>query len=270
MTPGSDESPGQPSVPSVAAAFTILRTLRTSDTPLTLAELARATGLPKSSTHRLTATLLEQRVLLRETSTGRYSLGPDLVELARGFVEGDTRRDFHVVAEAVVAEIDQTVQLAILTAPDVTFVAYVDCSRPVRLATRVGRRLPAHATAAGKAILAFCPEEQVQQVVDAGLATVTSRTIVDAATFRGELAEVRGRGWALEAEESTPNLCCVAAPVFGDGERLFGAFTVCVAARTLPASRVEHYARLAVSAAHQISGRATASEAGAQAGGGSR
>ena len=83
-------------------------------------------------------------------------MGPKVVTWGSAFLRAINLIDeFRAVASPIVARIDETMQLAVLDWPDVIFVAYLDSKRPVRLVTEVGRRLPVHATAAGKALLAF-------------------------------------------------------------------------------------------------------------------
>lgn len=69
-----------------------------------------------------------------------------------------------------------------------TFLAFVDTDRPVRLATQVGRRLPAHASAAGKVLLAFSPDAVVERVITSGMPALTETTVTDPAVLRRQLA----------------------------------------------------------------------------------
>ena len=92
----------------------------------------------------------------RPGQRGGYRMGPKVMTWGSSFLRAVNLIDeFHVVAAPIVGRINETMQLAVLDWPDVVFVAHVDSNRPVRLATEVGRRLPAHATAVGKALLAF-------------------------------------------------------------------------------------------------------------------
>ncbi len=126
-------------------------------------------------------------------------------------------REFYRPAAPIHAQLDETIQLAVLSAPDVTFIARIDSTRAVRLVTHVGRRLPAHATAVGKAILAFSDPAEIEQVLAAGRRRLTDATITEPAALLEVLDQAQRDGHAREAEESSANLSCFAAPVFGPG-----------------------------------------------------
>jgi DNA-binding IclR family transcriptional regulator len=97
--------------------------------------------------------------------------------------------------------------------------------------------MPAHCTAAGKALLAFAPERVVDEIIAAGLERKTGRTIVVPELFRQELATVRTAHWALETEENVPGLRCIAAPIRGSG-RAIAAVSVSGPVHQVDVSRV--------------------------------
>jgi IclR family acetate operon transcriptional repressor len=108
------------------------------------------------------------------------------------------------------------------------FIARIDSTKVVRLVTQIGGRLPAHATAVGKAILAFSDAAEVDRIIAAHLPRLTANTITDPAAFRAELDRARRDGYATESEESSANLSCVSAPVFGPDDMVRAGITVCV------------------------------------------
>src|SRR6185437_10481707 len=107
----------------------------------------------------------------------------------------------------------QTVHLAVLDGTDVVYVTKLRSRTAPQLGSRVGGRLPAYATAVGKALLAFAGDEAVDRVVEAGLRPLGPGTITGAGRLREELAAIRETGIAYEAEESGPGVACAAAPV---------------------------------------------------------
>jgi IclR family acetate operon transcriptional repressor len=217
--------------PAVVTAFAILDLLAGRDTPARLAEVVTALRLPKTSALRVLRTLVSLDVVRRDTATGGYRIGPRLADYAHvpdGF-ESVLLRVFPDAARPLKERLDETVQLAILTGTTVTFVAKLDTSRPVRLVTYVGRQLPAHATASGKAILAHAGPSALQVVLDTGLPPVGPCTITDPAEFLATLERVRGAGYATETEESAANLRCFSAPVFDGAGIVRAAFSVCIA-----------------------------------------
>lgn len=108
----------------------------------------------------------------------------------------------------------------------------------------MGRTLPAHASATGKAILAFGPRQQVEAVIAAGLPALTERTITDPMVLRVELEQTRQLGYATESAESATNLSCLSAPVWGDSAGVVGAVALCIPIARLPVSHPSLDARL--------------------------
>ena len=142
--------------PAVITAVRVLDALTAFQGAATLDELTKLLDEPRSSVHRILNTLVESEILQRAGPRGGYRIGPKVMTWGSAFLQGGQhRRRVLEVATPIAARINETVQLAVLDSPDVVFVAYVDSERPVRLVSEVGRRLPAHATAVGKALLAF-------------------------------------------------------------------------------------------------------------------
>src|ERR1700759_4989812 len=173
---------------------------------LTLAQMVRRTGLPRSSAHRMLDRLVQLRWLRR---SGRdYELGMRLVELGSLAVHQDR---LVRAAGPLLAELHRAtglvVHLAVLDGPDVVYLEKVGDRMIGALPTRVGARQPAHCAAVGKAMLAY---NNQADVVD--LATRKTRySISTPAQLTAELAKVRAHGVACDREESLAGFGCVAA-----------------------------------------------------------
>jgi DNA-binding IclR family transcriptional regulator len=185
---------------------------------LTLAQIVRRTGLPRSSAHRMLERLVQLRWLRR---SGRdYELGMRLVELGSLAVHQDR---LVRAASPLLGELHRAtglvVHLVVVDGPDVVYLEKIgDRTIP----TRVGGRQPAHCTAVGKAILAYCDQ-------DAELDLQTRKTkysISSSSQLAIELAKVRAHGVAFEREESLLGFGCVAAPIGSPGEAV-AAVSVC-------------------------------------------
>ncbi|MCA2257473.1 IclR family transcriptional regulator [Mycobacterium avium] len=188
---------------------------------LTLAQIVRRTGLPRSSAHRMLERLVQLRWLRR---SGRdYELGMRLVELGSLAVHQDR---LVRAAGPLLGELHRAtglvVHLAVLDGPDVVYLDKVGDSPLAPIPTRVGGRQPAHCTAVGKAMLAY-REEATD--LDLG-ARPTKYSISSAPQLAAELAKVRAHGVAFEREESLLGFGCVAAPIGGPGEAA-AAVSVC-------------------------------------------
>ena len=185
---------------------------------LTLAQIVRRTGLPRSSAHRMLERLVQLRWLRR---SGRdYELGMRLVELGSLAVHQDR---LVRAASPLLGELHRAtglvVHLAVLDGPDVV---YLEKIGDQRIPTRVGCRQPAHCTAVGKAILAYCDQDAE---VDLRVRK-TKYSISSTSQLAVELAKVRAHGIAFEREESLLGFGCVAAPIGSPGEAV-AAVSVC-------------------------------------------
>lgn len=181
---------------------------------LTLSELARRSGVPKASVHRLCQELLEWGLLERaEPGTG-YRLGLLLFEMGQRVSRQRLLRDAALrPMEELLAATGATVHLAIRAGLDVLYVEKLTGLRPVAEPSSVARRLPLHATATGKVLLAFAPRDVLDETVRAGLPRVTPRTLVSPALLGAQLDRVRRERCATEVEECRLGYASVAVPV---------------------------------------------------------
>jgi DNA-binding IclR family transcriptional regulator len=187
---------------------------------LSLAQVVRRTGLPRSSAHRM----LELRWLRRH---GRdYELGMRLVELGSLAVHQDR---LHSAAQPFLHELHRAtglvVHLAVLDGSDVVYLEKIAGGLGAAIPTRVGGRQPAHCTAVGKALLAFSDPDKLDFDVDL-LTRKTRYSISTRRQLTEELAAIRARGVAYERAESVAGFGCVAAPIGDPGDPI-AAVSVC-------------------------------------------
>jgi IclR family acetate operon transcriptional repressor len=176
-------------------------------------ELARRTGMSPSTASRQLGTLLECGLVEFDEVTRRYRLGLRLVQLGNAVLSRLDVRDLarpHL--EALVAAVQETATLSVPGDPDAITIDFVPTAHYVQGVTRLGRPSIAHATAAGKVMLAFGRGVPVGR-----LAAYTERTIVDPAVLARELQRVRLAGWAEACGEREPDLNAVAGPVWDAG-----------------------------------------------------
>lgn len=223
--------------PSIATAFAILDHLAAAGEAVSLIEIVQALKLPKSTTFRVLGTLESVGAVTRGEHDKRYNLGAKFTDYARAAPTPSVVSRFLHDAGPILRTLDETAQFGVLTGVNVTFLACIDSTKPVRLVSYVGRTLPAHASATGKAILAFSSQREIDAVIGTGLPPLTDHTITSADRLLAELERIREVGYATECEESTSNLSCIAAPVLTDAGKVLGAITICVPRATLPTSR---------------------------------
>lgn len=198
----------------------------TPGTPeLSIRELARRSGVARSTAHRLVGELIDWGALER-TSTG-VRLGMKLFELGSLTPTSVTLRDAAVPYAHHLREVTQlTVNVAIRSGNDIVYLEKIT-SRSLRVPhSRQGGRGALHATGLGKAILAFSDADVVDEVTARPLAPLTAKSITDPAALRAELARVHERRVAYDVEESRLGLFCVAAPILDGRGRALGAISV--------------------------------------------
>lgn len=204
--------PDTADVPAIRRAHDILRTLAAQPGPVKASELMRVCNLPRSSLYLLLDSLERRRWI--ERREGGYIVGIELMALGAAYLRHDSLQTaFHRVAAEFVARCNEVVQLAALDGFEVVYLAREDARRQVRLVSDLGLRLPAHACALGKAMLAGLDPAELDARLPAKLARVTERTLATPEALRRELEEVRRDGLAQDREEVTAGLVCFAAYV---------------------------------------------------------
>jgi DNA-binding IclR family transcriptional regulator len=211
-------------------------------------EIARAAGLPVPTAHRILAALTGRKYLARDEGTRRFRLGPaalDLGERARAVL--DLRQAALPVLRRLARETDET---ALLTVPNderdrSICLERVESSQPLRLSVEPGRRLPLHAGASQKALLAFLGEEEIERIAAGSLEQLCRATITDPEALRSNLAEARERGWAISFEETNIGVWGVAVPLLDvQGAAVAAIGLAGPSARLSPEEVVDHLERL--------------------------
>ncbi len=186
------------------------------DTYLGVNELARRTGIPKATVSRLVKDM--EGVGFLERSGARVGLGLRLFELGE---RASRRRSVREVALPFMADLreatGQTIHLAVLDGTEVVYVEILRGRNAPRFPSAVGRRLPAHATGVGKALLAGSPNDVIDAVIAAGLQRVGPRTITAPGSLLRQLKRISASGIAYEHEESAPGVACVASAIHVNG-----------------------------------------------------
>jgi DNA-binding IclR family transcriptional regulator len=210
----------------ITRALGLLTCFDARDRDLSAAELARRCGLPRSTTHRM-ATELVQNGLLERIPGGHFRLGLALFELGQlALVQRGLRDSAATFLADLSSATHQSAHLAVLDGTEVVFLDVITPSPAPRSHIRIGGRLPATATAVGKAILAFSPPPIMDAVLGAGLKRLTAHSITDETRMRAELTEIRRTGIAYDNQEQSLGTSCCGAPIFGHHNEPIGAISV--------------------------------------------
>jgi DNA-binding IclR family transcriptional regulator len=196
-------------VKSADRTVELLEVLSASDRRLTLTELHRELSYPKSSLYMLLQTLVNRGWVEVEPDRGTYGIGVRALLVGTSYLDHDpVVRAAIRVMEQVRQTVNETVHLARLDGADVVYLASRESEHHLRVVSRVGRRLPAHSTSLGKALLATYSDEQVRKLLPESLEPLTEHTHTDREKLIEELAQIREQGFAVDREENTLGLRC--------------------------------------------------------------
>lgn len=213
------EQPG--AIDLLERAFDILDVFREGPGQrLGVTQIAHRVGLPKSSVHRILASLVSLEAIERDGHD--YQLGMRLFELGEHVPR---KRDLREAALPFMEDLyevtHETIHLAVLDGTEVLYIERIQGHNKYRqLASRVGGRLPAHCTGVGKALLSFNPESVTALLSRGTLEARTAYTITSPRVLVEELAKIRQRGLATDRDESAIGIHCVATPIILAGKAI--------------------------------------------------
>lgn len=213
---GPSEQTGQErpagGVQSIERAFDLLELLADAGGEVGLSQLAETSGLPLPTIHRIMRTLVA-RGYARQQPSRRYALGPRLIRIGEtaGRALGAWARPYLATLTEAVGE---TTNMAVLDGDQVMYVAQVPSPHPMRMFTEVGRRVDAHCTAVGKAVLAQLPAAEVDRLLaHTDLRPQTDRSITSLTELHAQLATIRAQGYAVDDGEQEEGVRCLAVAV---------------------------------------------------------
>lgn len=241
---------------SLLKAIDIMELFSDENPRLSLAQIAARLSMPKSTAHNLLNTL-RSRGYIEKMEGDQYALGRQIVALASSVCVNLELRDR---AAPLLRELaDACGDSVYLTVPDghkCLYVYAVESSHRLNARTAMGVRAHMHCTGVGKAMLAYLPEERVNEIVGAaGLPGFTSRTITDRRRLDEELAAIRERGYSTDSGEHEEGNYCVGAPIFDDRGRLAGACSFAGPDPQIVGSKVGDLAACVTYTAREISRR---------------
>lgn len=212
--------------------FAIIETVVSGqDKGVTYSEIVAALDFPRSSVHRLLKALTEVGYLNFNPETKRYFGSLRLAALGAEVMSHFHLRE-HVRSHLLELhrETDHTTNLGVLDGTMGVFVDKIESKDfGIKLFSEIGKTFPLHCTGLGKALLAFSPVDTVTKLLEVPLKALTEKTITEPEVLRRELALIRDQGYALDNEEITRGIMCVASPVFG-----FQGEVVCAVSITFP------------------------------------
>ncbi|HEY3142358.1 MAG TPA: IclR family transcriptional regulator C-terminal domain-containing protein [Acidimicrobiales bacterium] len=213
-------------VQSLARGLTVFAAFSRERPTLTLSEVAQATGLSRATARRLLFTLCSLGYASNDGK--RFALTPKVLDIGYAYLSSlDLAGIAQSEMEALAEQTHESCSAAVLDGSEIVYVARVPTKRIMAISLGLGSRLPAYAASMGRVLLAdLRPAELDAHLAQTSLVALTPRTIVDEATLRAELDQVRTQGWALVDQELEEGVRSVAAPLRNGQGRAVAALNV--------------------------------------------
>jgi DNA-binding IclR family transcriptional regulator len=246
-------SPNYP-IESVDKALRVMK-LFMARPSITVSEASDELEVGRSTAHRLLAMLVYHGFVRQDGRSRAYLPGPTLVELGLAVVrQMDIRVIAHPYLEALSKEVGETVHLATLVGPEVLYIDCVEGEKSLRLGNRVGRSVPAYASATGKVLLAQLEPEEVRRLFPSGrLRRLTPRSVASRRELETQLPKIQANGYAINVEENEEGLSSIAVPILDGAGNVHGAVAVGGPSTRLTPDALERLSPKVVGCARQIS-----------------
>ncbi len=202
-------------IKSLEKAVHLISLICQHSAPIKLENLVKISGMKKTSCFRILQTLVRSGFLGRDGDTNGYFIGPKLISIGLSAFD---RRGLRELALPVMRDLRHktktTVNLAILSGPEVIFLERLQSAHIIEANLRVGSRLPVHLSSMGKVILAYLPEPELEPILkQVRFERKTEKTITSIRALKEELREIHVKGFALNNEELEKGLFAIAAPL---------------------------------------------------------
>ncbi len=218
-----------PRIQSVNRALDILELCARRRNSLGVTEISRALRITKGAAHALVTTLADREYLQQETETRRYRLGVKSLQLGLSFAQNSwLGRAVHPWADQLCDRFQEEVHVALLAGDVALIINRFEPKRPHILPfIEIGSALPIHASAAGKALLAFAPADTREKILKtAPLNPFTPNTLTGRAALRKELDRIVRQGYSLDREEALKGVCCAGAPIRDQSGKVVAAVSL--------------------------------------------
>lgn len=194
----------------------LLETLANATSPMTIADLSDALGMPKQTVQRLVTELERLGILTRGVPKNRILFGPKFRSLSINSLRAETvLQTTRPILGDLVRVVKETCNIGVLAEREVVYVDRLECDWPLRVQLQPGSGVPVHCTAIGKLLLAYLPKiVRLKRFQSAPLARYTTNTITDPQLLEDHLAGVREKGYAVNNQEDWLGLIALAVPIF--------------------------------------------------------
>lgn len=242
-------------IPVIDRMMDLLAALEQRGSGMTISELTAVLQQPRTTVYRILNTLQLHDVVRRDDA-GAYHLGARLLTLASHVASRASDIDLVAIAQPFIdqlaSELGEGVKLSVIDNEGILVLAAAQGRREYALTVAPGQRMPVHAGAASKLLLAYLEPEELARWLNRPLTAFTSKTVTDPKRLRAELARIRRLGWAQDKGENAPSIQAFAAPVFTKSGKMVAALSVPFLTGTETA-RMEVIRMAAIETAEKIS-----------------
>jgi len=205
-------------IQSIERACRILQCFK-REPRLGITELSKQVGLSTSTVFGIVDTLTSMGMLCRVADSNKYELGTEIFLLSL-YTHQNLRTIVQSYLRRLVEEFGETANFVMHDGTHSIYSDKLESPHAMRICTSIGQRIPFYASAVGRAILAFLPEEKIVSAVAAyDFAPYTDNTVRNAKQLTDQLAAIRREGYCVEVEEFEPGIFCIAVPIFSDSEK---------------------------------------------------
>ena len=215
-------------VQSVERTLSILEVLSDYSEGLGVTDISEKVELHKSTVYRLLSTLINKDYVTQDKETNRYKITFKLYELGNKRIEKmNILSASKLYSKKLMESVNEVVHLVVREGNKIVYIDKVEANNTIRMASSIGKRSPMYCTSVGKAILAYLPVQEVEEVWNISkVEKLTKYTITNFEDLKRELNMVKEKGYAIDNEENEMGVRCVGAPIFNRFGEIEGAISI--------------------------------------------
>jgi DNA-binding IclR family transcriptional regulator len=242
-------------VQGIERIIKILDSFSLDEPELTLKELTNKTGLPKPTVYRIAEALNKVNILSKDDNVSKYRIGVKLFELGSLYLETlELRKLAFPEIEKLSKYTEESIHMGVLDGNEVTSIEGLGSTHNLQAKLWIGKRSPIYCTSIGKAILAFLPEKEQEEILTTiEFKRYTKNTITDKKNLKKELESIRRQGFALDNEEHDEGIMCVGAPIFNNKEEVVASISISGPKIRMKEQKLEKYKKLLMDSVKRIS-----------------
>lgn len=244
-------------------ALRLLNLFSVDEPELQLEDIAAKLEVGQSTAYRLVHTLIVEGFVVRDPSAQSYRLAASFLAYSQTIItKVDLCRLSLGIIERLSETTGETAHLSVFKDQEVLYLLKIDSSYPVHLLSHAGRKNPIHCTSTGQVLLAYQSDETIEQVINQGLKSYTSKTITDPMKFRDLLKTIRLQGYAVSQEELHEGVVSIAAPVHNSTGKIIAAVSIAGPTRRINKQTIPKLIKQIQQAADRISERTREGQGG--------